>query len=103
MATKIYGASDDLIRFEGDISEEVGAFKAGDMPFLVAFDDGTILSVGYGKPEGGIWDIRIFNHGTLFDRRESCYDSGASPHSDVVYMKDGVKRVFIGRDWEVVE
>ena len=30
MATKIYGTSDDLIEFEGDIYDEIGAYEAQD-------------------------------------------------------------------------
>ena len=45
MATKIYGASDDLIEFAGDVTGEVGHFgtdnnEHGD---LIICSDGTLL------------------------------------------------------------
>ena len=34
MTTKIYGTSDDLIEFEGDIYDEIGAYKAQDKGYF---------------------------------------------------------------------
>ena len=52
MSTKVYGASDDLVEFEGDLNGEVNFFnndhEAEDIGLLVAFSDGTILLVSYG-------------------------------------------------------
>lgn len=42
MTTKIYGTSDDLIEFEGDIYDEIGAYKAQDKGILLS--DGTVLA-----------------------------------------------------------
>lgn len=47
----VYGASDDLIEIEGDISEEFQYLDSGD---LLAFSDGTILDIEYRR---GIWRI----------------------------------------------
>lgn len=41
MTTKIYGTSDDLIEFEGDIYDEIGAYEAQDKGILLS--DGTVL------------------------------------------------------------
>lgn len=51
MATKIYGTSDDLIEFEGDIYDEIGAYKAQDKGILLS--DGTVLECSYHKRRMG--------------------------------------------------
>lgn len=101
--TRVYGASDDLIEFEGELRGEVGAYGAGeaeDSPGkLVAFNDGTILAVKYGKPgNGGVWAINVLNQGALFDRIEICNDEDADPYSDVVYFKPGKLKAWAGGD-----
>lgn len=56
---EIYGASDDLIEVEGDIREEFNALGhewCGDGDGgLLAFSDGTILSIAY--TNDGFWRI----------------------------------------------
>ena len=54
----IYGASDDLIEVEGDISEEFNHYDDG--PAYVAISDGTVLQVIYG---GGLWTIKPIQTG----------------------------------------
>lgn len=58
--TKIYGASDDLIELEGQITEEFngGLYRdeAGPRGDILAFSDGTLLEVEYDRD--GIWRIR---------------------------------------------
>ena len=56
----IYGASDDLIEVEGDISEEFTALD--DDGSLLAFSDGTVLRVRYTRD--GIWRIEPLARGT---------------------------------------
>jgi hypothetical protein len=55
----VYGASDDLIEVDGDISEEfyyAGLGKGGDYGGdLIAFSDGTILRVRIDA--SGVWRI----------------------------------------------
>ena len=104
MATKVYGASDDLIEFEGDVRGEVGCYADEDKEDrgCIMFDDGTVLDARYGKAGMGIWELRVINKGPLFDRIESCTDEDADPHSDVVYMKDGAKRAFFAKSYEKV-
>lgn len=60
MQTKIYGASDDLIELEGQISEEFNG--GGDEGDILAFSDGTLLEVLYDKD--GIWRIKQLAAGT---------------------------------------
>lgn len=50
----IYGCSDDLIEFEGDLREEVSWYNES-QPCHIAVSDGTLLSVIYDKD--GIWRI----------------------------------------------
>ena len=105
--TRVYGASDDLIEFEGDLSGELSRGmaddEAGDLGTLVAFSDGTILAVRYGKPAaGGVWAIDVLWRGSMFDRHETCTDDEADPYSDQVFFRDGKLKAWAGRDAEVV-
>ena len=90
MATKVYGASDDLIEFEGDVEGEVGHYS--ERACKVTMSDGTELLVKYGKPEphGGVWWIRLKSAGPLFERIDECFDEDAKPYSDVAWFKDGL-------------
>jgi hypothetical protein len=107
MATEVYGASDDLIEFEGDVSGEVG--KSGtdddDHPgVLLVFDDGTLLVAKYGKGGMGIWAITALVKGRLFDRIETCEDEDAERYSDTAYFKAGLKRAWAATEgWAVVD
>lgn len=102
--TKIYGSSDDLIEFEGDVRGEVGHYgtdeaEKGD---LVVCSDGTLLEVKYGKNDEGIWEIKVLKKGPLFVKIDPCDDSEADPYSDVAHFKDGLKWAYHARDWEKV-
>ena len=54
MATTIYGASDDLIEVDGDITEEFDAIE--ERPYYLGFSTGVVLRIEYGTD--GIWHIR---------------------------------------------
>jgi hypothetical protein len=87
---KAYGRSDDLVELEGDICYEFSPGATG--PALLVFDDGTLVSVEYGKPGNrGIWAITVHVRGKEFDRLETCDNEDAEVYSDVLYMKAGVK------------
>lgn len=105
MATKIYGASDDLVEFEGDIYGEVGCSGTDDCKhgILVVCSDGTLLEVKYGKADRGIWGITVLSKGSLFDRLEICTDDDARPHSDVVNLRDGAQWAYAATEWERVK
>lgn len=105
--TRVYGASDDLIEFVGELSGEIGYYGSGDvgqgLGAIVAFSDGTILAVRYGKPvDGGVWALDVLRQGELFDRREECNDSDADPYSDQIFFKPGKLKAWYGRHGEVV-
>ncbi|MGH7486840.1 MAG: hypothetical protein ACREMY_14750 [bacterium] len=54
MTITVYGASDDLIEVDGDISEEFYAIDS-DEGDLLAFSDGTVLKIAYST--SGVWRI----------------------------------------------
>ncbi len=99
MATKVYGASDDLVEFEGDVYGEVGFYSSDDdKTLLLFFSDGTILEAKYGKVGLGVWAINVFNKGAMFSHIDLCTDEDASPHSDVVHFNDGLKWAYAARN-----
>lgn len=97
MSTKIYGASDDLIEFEGDVSGEVGCY---DTEVLLICSDGTLVKVIYG--DEGIWKITALKMGSLFKHILICEDEDADPHSDILEFQDGLKWVYAAKEWEKV-
>lgn len=102
MATKIYGTSDDLIEFEGDVYGETGHYD-DDKGALLMCSDGTVLEVKYGKADAGIWEIKLLAQGTLFDRIDLCTDEEADPYSDIAHFKDGLKWCYVAKEWERVK
>jgi hypothetical protein len=105
VSTRIYGASDDLIEFDGDVYGEVGHFgtderEKGD---LIMCSDGSILEVKYGKADLGIWGLVLIQAGSLFDRIEPCSDENAKVHSDIAHFKDGLKWAYVATEWERVK
>lgn len=52
MTTYVYGASDDLIEIEGDLTEEFLQPRAD--PYYLGFNNGTLLKVTY----DGDWNIQ---------------------------------------------
>ena len=99
--TKIYGASDDLIEIEGDISEEANHYNAKDISIQIS--DGTIAKITYDKD--GNWKIELEVVGKLFNRLIKCVNDeiphtdsdciGTSDYSDVLIMNSGVEWVKI--------
>ena len=99
MPTKVYGASDDLIEFEGDFTGEVSHYSSNDKPALIVMGDGTLLEIQYGKNDVGIWAVRLVKKGELFDRIDQCDDEDDCPHSDVAHFRDGIKMAYVGKDF----
>lgn len=106
MATKVYGASDDLIEFDGDVDGEVGAFGTDDEDspgVLIMFSDGTLATAKYGKNDEGLWELKVLKPGTLFDRREEIFEETQDGHSDVLHFRDGLTWAYAAKgDWEKV-
>ena len=101
MATKVYGASDDLIEVEGDLRGEAG--HAAESSALVFLSDGTIIEMKYGKADSAIWGIQPLIQGNLFEKIELCFDEDADPHSDVLFLKDGIKWGYVVTEWERIK
>jgi hypothetical protein len=100
----IYGASDDLVEFEGYYRGEHGYFMDEESNgILLACSDGTILSAKYGKNDLGVWDISVLREGDSFVAKETCTDEDAEIHSDVIYLKQGVNWIFAANDFNKVK
>ena len=105
MTTRVYGASDDLIEFEGDVRGEVGCYGTDEQEHgvLLVFSDGTVLEAKYGKASQGIWAITVLAKGGLFAAIELCDDEKEDPYSDQVTFKDGLKWAYAAKEWELVK
>ncbi len=62
MITRIYGASDDLIEIDGQISDEVDAYSASDEPVKFKTSQGTKGTIMY----DGEWKITVMKEGPDF-------------------------------------
>jgi hypothetical protein len=65
---KIYGASDDLIELEGDVTEEFNVY--GEEQKTIGLSDGTLLTVIY--DDNGFWRFNILRKpvGTSISKHE---------------------------------
>lgn len=68
MSITIYGASDDLIEIEGDITEEFNWPFRDEEDGLLAISDGTLLRVKYDKD--GIWRLSQVRSGLSYLSKE---------------------------------
>lgn len=78
----MYGASDDLIEIDGDISEEF-TYQNADPDWrgdLLAFSDGTILRITY--TPSGVWRIGTVVGGTADLNIEQAPESDEDNYSD---------------------
>jgi hypothetical protein len=106
MVTRVYGCSDDLIEFDGDVRGEVGNYCSNDDDpgALIAFSDGTLLTVRYGKLGNlAIWAISVIRKGDLFNRIDECSDEDANPYSGQAVFGDGLKWAYAATQWERVK
>ena len=60
MKISIYGASDDLIEIDGDISFETSE-HSDDETKTLSFSDGTKVSIKYG--DEGVWNVDLVKQG----------------------------------------
>jgi hypothetical protein len=104
VTTKIYGASDDLIEFDGDVKGEIDHWQKDDNEpgVLLMCSDCTVLEVRYGKGGEGIWGVKLLRQGSLFDRIDICTDADDDPYSDVAHFRPGLKWAYAAKEWEVV-
>lgn len=105
MATKIYGTSDDLIEFDGDVYGEVTRFGTDEQRrgVLVILSDGTLLEVKYGKNGDALWEVKLIKPGSLFSHIEPCFEETYAGYSDIAYFKDGLKWAYAAMEWEKVK
>jgi hypothetical protein len=88
MSSKVYGASDDLLEFEGKLWGEIGYYGSSEYDSIrVKFSDGTFLEAWYS--DEGIWRLKVVKRGELFDRHEEGVDPDGDDYTDKVYFKDG--------------
>lgn len=79
---RVYGVSDDLVEIEGAEYpyDEVGCF---DSDVRIWFDDGTVIRVGYGKPNLAVWFIDVEEEGSANTDLFICEDENADIYSDI--------------------
>ena len=79
---RIYGVSDDLVEIEGSAysEDEIGCF---DKDVRIWFADGSVIRIGYSKPNIGVWYIAVEEIGTADNLLILCNDEDADPYSDV--------------------
>jgi hypothetical protein len=90
MPITVYGASDDMIEVEGDITEEFD--YTGDTPNsgdLLAFSDGTVLRIRF--DDAGVWRIVKVAGGPV--------DIAQAPEGDDSNYTD--RATIKGADWVV--
>ena len=104
MKTKIYGASDDLIEIDGEITDEVGCY-GHIRPINISASDGTIATIVY----DGEWKIKVKTKGTKFlkivDSVGDDFDidhtdddaKGCTSYSDVLVFDSAIEWIKIGR------
>jgi len=104
MSTKVYGSSDDLIEFDGDVSGEVCKYGTDERErgVLLIFSDGTWLEAKYGKHGEWIWEIKLIRQGPMFFRIDLCNGESEDEQTDVAVFKDGLKWAYAATDWEKV-
>lgn len=89
----IYGASDDLIEIEGDISEEFPYTDSEDGD-VIGLSDGTALRVLF--TDGGFWRITPITRGAAALRIEQADEDG-DEYSDRATLDGDVRWVVHGR------
>lgn len=88
---KVYGASDDLIEIEGEISEE---FYADEKSYL-AFSDGTLVSVDY--DQDGIWRFNVLEKGMAIYNK-SLPNLEKDEYTEVLTLQGNIRWVVYGKD-----
>ena len=102
MEIKVYGASDDLVEIDGDFSEEFSCYGQ-DEGMVLAFGDGTVLSVKY--DDSGEWRLaRLVAGSAKFDHAPSLgpdgdnHPGGETGYSDLVTLKGDLGWVLMAKN-----
>lgn len=104
--TKIYGASDDLLEFEGSIFGEVNYFDSSEKdPIEVKVSDGTHFKAFY--DEVGLWRIILIEAGTCFISLDKATDPNSENYSDILTLENEdeltAKYKVKGNNWRKVD
>ena len=80
---KVYGYSDDLVEIEGSQykADEIDCYNRN---VRLHFSDGTVILIGYSKPNLGVWWIEVEQKGTAEQWLTTCVDPDEDPYSDVL-------------------
>lgn len=106
MPVTVYGASDDLIEIEGDISEEFTyGLRHESSGAILAFSDGTVIRIHYGLADEAMWRIIPVRHGRLGPTDEPVGWSlrhatdEESNYSDVLTLNADIEWVVLGDNY----
>jgi len=104
MGTRVNGASDDLVEFDGDVCGEVGCYGTDERErgVLLVFSDGTVLEAKYGKAGLGLWGIRAIRRGDLLAGINECEAETPEGNSDMAVFADGLRWAFAAGEWSNV-
>jgi len=92
MAIKIYGASDDLLEFSGDIEDEFNVNC--NEPFYIGLSDGTLLRVEY--DDNAIWRINLVRKGlNKFEKTDGDVELDTN---DIVSIGGVISWVLVGTE-----
>jgi hypothetical protein len=96
MTITVYGASDDLIEVEGDITEEFNHYETAEdgEGCLLAFSDGTVLRIRYTK--AGIWRITPVTNGTAGLAIDVAPEDDEDKYTDRATLTGEVRWVVLG-------
>lgn len=85
---KIYGCSDDYVVIEGSCYEK--QIDCYEKDVRIYFWDGTVIRVGYCKPNLGVWYIIVEDTGTAPQSLKVCQDEDAEIYSDVFEIESEI-------------
>lgn len=89
--TKIFGYSDDIVEIKNSNykCDEIYCFNKD---VRIKFTDGTVIRVGYSKPDCAIWWIEIEECGTATQKFTICDDENADIYSDIFEIDAEIKK-----------
>lgn len=95
MSITVYGASDDLIEIEGDITEEFYVYGVPESESVLAFSNGVVLRAFY--TESGIWRISTITKPSGIDiAKIEAPEDDDDNYSDRVTVPGSIKWVVKG-------
>ncbi len=100
MSVTVYGENDDIVHVQGDINVEFETnLDPHDSNVLLAFDDGTTLSVVY--EEDGMWRIQPVHHGPSELTVEQPPLDSEFPDSDRATVNGPISWVVLGTRYAI--